>query len=169
MNAMNLFIDVLVLVLVYLVIANRLLAVGAHFRSRALDLGAQLLADPQVPADVKENIENWLCDIPKTGLAWFLNLVMTPLAIIVVISRWAGISPPTDGVPLVNSSYWKKWDDFITMAVIATLCNSPLAFALGIFQLLFTVSLLRSNYVVWVAVGRMIQRDGFFGRWHRHA
>lgn len=169
MSSINLIINVLVLVLVYLIVANRLLAVGSHFRARSLDLGAQLLEDPQVPADVKANIENWLCDIPKASFAWLLNFVMTPLAIAVVLRRWTGRSPSPEGMPIVNSPYWKKWDDFMTMAIIATLCNSPLTFALGILQLLFSVSLVRGNYVVWVAIGRMIQRDGPLGRWHKHA
>ena len=169
MSSFNLIVDVLILVLVYAFIANRLLAIGSHFRARALDLGTQLLDDPQVPDSVKITIENWLCDIPKTSHAWLLNLLLIPACIIVVVKRWTGRSAAREGLPIINSPYWKKWDDFMTMAIIASFCNSPLAFAFGIIQMIFGVSLVRGNYVVWVTISQIIHRDDTLDGVHKHA
>lgn len=159
MNWTSIMIYAVILVAAYVFLANRLLAVGSHFRARALDLGSQLLNDSRVPNDLKDSIENWLCDIPKTSFAWRLNLLIIPSIILVLIVRWSGKPLPKTGMPIVNSPYWKTWDDFTTMAIIATFCNSPIAFALGLLQFLFAVSFVRGNYVIWVTANRFIHRD----------
>ncbi len=159
MNTASLLFYAVAIIAAYAFIANRMLAVGAHFRMRALDLGTQLLEDPKVPAHLKPGIENWLCDIPNRLSAWAIVLVTTPALIVVVVRRWRGVPAVKEGMPSTSAPYWKTWDDFVTYSLIATLCNSPLAFVLGILQLLFGVSFVRSNYAVWVTVNRMLHRD----------
>lgn len=169
MNTTTLLIEAAAIVVGYAFIASRMLVIGSHFRKRALDLGTELLDDSRVPSDVKMAIENWLCDIPHTSFAWLLNILIIPAIIIVVVRRWNGMPISKEGMPSPSAPYWKTWDDFTTMAIIATLCNSPITFTLFMLQIVFGVSFVHGNHVIWVTVNRLAHQNIFGGWFHRHA
>jgi len=147
-----------VLVVGYAILANRLIVFGKRFRRRALDLGTKLLEDPAVPPEVKAGIEVWLVDIPKRSSAWFLAALVIPAAVCSIwfrLTRRSVKLPPM--IPPRSATYWHMWDDFTNNAMIAILCNSPLASAVFITEMIFA-SFVISTHVVVVAMMENIVR-----------
>lgn len=116
--------------ILYLAIADRLRAFGARFRHESAELGTELLADENVPPELKRTIESLLGDVPYSRIAWTFAACVIPGTISILIKS-SGSRPFVD----TAAPYFPKWDAFTDAVVLASVCNSPAAAAILGLQL----------------------------------
>jgi hypothetical protein len=124
------------LILAYLIVANRMLGLSKKFRIDAVRVGTRLLNDPTVDERIRREVVETLLDLPKATTPWRYAIGVIPASVRVLRKE------PKMLVRL-DASYYRPWVQFRDASLFAAICNSPAAAAL------FALLLLLVSLIVW--------------------
>ena len=141
------FVGAGVCVIVYAIIANRMLQLGHVLRQRVLGLSETLLADERIPQSVKAEIYGVVPHLAEVKAAWLIVFAALPAA----FSSLHDIKEPP-----IPSDRMTTWRDLQRFSIAAALTNSPAAAFLFALQVVVFTYFVTFNLLADVVLIRVV-------------